>query len=130
MKILGIIAFVEIVLLVIVATITGIDIDLFLTGATPEIMAQILGGLIIIYPIVNMIMHSKLKLKNWHFLGVFMVVIYTILTMYLLAVIFRDPKYIQIDHVGYYMQTVFSIIVILILRKTNGIKDAIEEQPQ
>jgi hypothetical protein len=130
MKILGIIAFVEIVFLVIVATITGIDIDLFLTRATPQIMAEILGGLIIIYPIINVVMHSKVKLKNWHFLGIFMVVIYTILTMYFLAVIFRDPKYFQIDHVGYYMQTVFSIIVILILRKTNGIKDTVDEQLQ
>ena len=130
MKILGIIAFVEIVLLVIIATVTDIDIDLFMTGATPDIMAEILGGLIIIYPIINAIMHSKVKLKNWHFFGVFMVVIYTILTMYLLTVIFRDPKFIQIDHVGYYMQTIFSIIVILILRKTNGIKDVTEEQLQ
>ena len=86
MKILGIIAFVEIVLLVIVATITGIDIDLFLTGATPEIMAEILGGLIIIYPIINVIMHSKLKLKNWHFLGVFMVVILARSRIFLLLV--------------------------------------------
>ena len=128
MKILGIIAFVEIVLLIIVATIKGIDIDLFLTRATPEIMARIFGGLIIIYPIINVVMHSKVKLNNWHFLGIFMVTIYTIVTMYLLTVIFRDPKYIEIDHVGYYMQTMFSIIVILILRKTNGINYATEEQ--
>jgi len=61
MKVLGIIAFVEIVLLVIIATVTGIDIDLFLTWSTIDIMAQILGGLIIIYPVINMIMHSKVK---------------------------------------------------------------------
>jgi len=127
MKILGIIAFIEIVLLILIATAKGIDIDLFMREETAIIMAEIFGGLIMIYPIINIIMYSKVKLKNWHFLGIFTVVVYTMLTMYLLTVIFEDPKYIQIDHVGYYMQTVFSIIVILILRKTNGIIDTIEE---
>lgn len=127
MKILGIIAFIGILLLVIIATVTGIDIDLFMTGATLQLMAEILGGLVIIYPLTNeimysQIMHSKIKLKKLHFFGVFMVVIYTTLTMCLLSVVFRDVKYIQIDHVGYYMQTIFSVFVILILQKTNGIK--------
>lgn len=127
MKILGIIAFIGILLLVIIATVTGIDIDLFMTGATLQLMAEILGGLVIIYPLTNeimysQIMHSKIKLKKLHFFGVFMVVIYTTLTMCLLSVVFRDVKYIQIDHVGYYMQTIFSVFVILILQKTNRIK--------
>lgn len=127
MKILGIIAFIGILLLVIIATVTGIDIDLFMTGATLQLMAEILGGLVIIYPLTNeimysQIMHSKIKLKKLHLFGVFMVVIYTTLTMCLLSVVFRDVKYIQIDHVGYYMQTIFSVFVILILQKTNGIK--------
>jgi len=57
-----------------------------------------------------------------------MVMLYTMLTMYLLIVLFRDPKYMQIDHVGYYIQTFFTVFVILILRKTNGTKDVAKEQ--
>lgn len=121
MKILGILAFIGIVFFVIASTISGFDIDIFMTGATPQIMAEILGGLVIIYPIVNLIMHSKVELNFWHLLGVIMVVIYTLLTMYSLTVIFKDPKYMKIDYVGYYMQITYSILVILILRITNGV---------
>lgn len=120
MKILCIIAFIELILLVIASTISGLNINIFLSSGTTDIMAGILGGLLLIYPVTNLVMHSKVKLKNWHSFGILMTMLLSALTMFILAAFFKDPKYIKVEHVGYYLQLGYSILVILILRKTHG----------
>ncbi len=120
MKILCIIAFIELILLVFASTISGLNINIFLSSATTEIMAEILGGLLLIYPVTNLVMHSKVKLKNWHSFGILMTMLLTALSMLILAAFFKNPKYIKIEHVGYYIQLGYSILVILILRRTHG----------
>ena len=126
MKILGILIFVEILILIILATISDIDIDIFLSEGVIDVMAQILGTLIIIYPVINLVMHSKTTLKNWHFFGITATLMYCVITMFILSVIFKDPKFIQIEFVGYYLQTGISAFVILVLRRFHGKNNIIE----
>ena len=130
MKILGIITLIGIALLIAVAVSRGFDINYFVRHADANFlrMVEIFGGLIIIYPVINLIMRSKIKLGFWHVLGVPIVVIYTFLTMHILAILLGDFSYIKIEHVGYYMQTISSIFVILVLRITHGTNNALEEQ--
>lgn len=120
MKILGIIAFIELILLVIASTISGLNINIFLSSGTTTIMAEILGGLLLIYPVTNLVMHSKIKLKSWHSFGILMTMLMSALAVFILAAFFRDPKYIKTEYIGYIIQLGFSILVILVLRKKHG----------
>lgn len=120
MKILGVVAFVQILLLIIASTINRINVNIFLTPAVPEIVAEVLGGLILIYPALNLIMHSKVKLGKWHVFGIFMTAVYTALSMLILAVLLKEPKYTKTENIGYYLQAAFSIFSILVLRKKYG----------
>jgi hypothetical protein len=120
MKILGIIAFIEIILLVIASTISGLNINIFLSSGSTTIMAEILGGLLLIYPITNLVMHSKIKLKNWHSFGILMTMLMSTLAVFILAAFFKDAKYIKTEYIGYIIQLGFSILVILVLRNKHG----------
>ena len=122
MKLLGTIAFIELILLVIAATLSGLNLNIFLSHGTTEIMVEILGGLLLIYPVTNLVMHSKIKLNNWHSFGILMTMLLSALAIFTLAAFFKNPKYIKIEHVGYYFQLGFSILVILVLRKYHGTK--------
>ena len=120
MKILGIVAFIQILILTIASTINRINVNIFLTPAVPEIVAEVLGGLILIYPVVNLLMHSKIKLGKWHFFGIFMTAVYTAFSMLIIAVILKEPKFTKAENIGYYLQVAFTIFSILVLRKKYG----------
>ena len=121
MKIFGIFALIQIILLVIASTINGRNVNIFFTPAVPEIMIEVLGGLLLIYPGINLLMRSKVKIGKWHSFGILMTMLYTALSMFILAVILKEPKYIRIENTGYYLQVAFSIFVILVLRKKYGV---------
>jgi hypothetical protein len=121
MKILSLFALVQIALLVIASTISGRNVNIFFTPAVPEIMIEVLGGLLLIYPGLNLMMHSKVKVGKWDAFGILMTMVYTSLSMFILAVILKEPKYIRVENTGYYLQVGFSIFVILVLRRKYGV---------